>query len=80
MGATGTVTEVIGNQVYAFGHPFFNLGPDRVSDDQAYVHTLLPSMTSSMKIATTGDVIGTVQQDRATTIAGLTGDAPRRSP
>ena len=22
MGATGTVTEVVGNKVYAFGHPF----------------------------------------------------------
>ena len=64
----------IGNRVYAFGHPFFNLGPIAFPMTQAYVHTLLPSMTSSMKIATLGDVIGTVHQDRATTIAGLTGD------
>ena len=70
MGATGTVTEVIGNRVYAFGHPFFNLGPIAFPMTKAYVHTLLPSMTSSIKIATTGDVIGTVHQDRATTIAG----------
>ncbi len=70
MGATGTVTEVIGNRVYAFGHPFFNLGPIAFPMTRAYIHTLLPSMTSSMKIATTGDVIGTVHQDRATTIAG----------
>jgi hypothetical protein len=37
-------------------------------------------MTSSMKIATTGDVIGTVHQDRATTIAGLMGNAPSTIP
>ncbi len=80
MGATGTVTEVIGNKVYAFGHPFFNLGPVAFPMTQAYVHTLLPSMTSSMKIATLGDVIGTVQQDRATTIAGLTGNGPTTIP
>jgi len=80
MGATGTVTEVIGNRVYAFGHPFFNLGPVAFPMTKAYVHTLLPSMTSSMKIATLGDVVGTVQQDRATTIAGLTGDAPATIP
>jgi hypothetical protein len=80
MGATGTVTEVIGNKVYAFGHPFFNLGPIAFPMTKAYVHTLLPSMTSSMKIATTGDVIGTVHQDRATTIAGLMGDAPATIP
>jgi hypothetical protein len=80
MGATGTVTEVIGNRVYAFGHPFFNLGPIAFPMTRAYVHTLLPSMTSSMKIATTGDVIGTVHQDRATTIAGLMGNAPSTIP
>ena len=80
MGATGTVTEVIGDRVYAFGHPFFNLGPIAFPMTRAYVHTLLPSMTSSMKIATTGEVIGTVHQDRATTIAGLMGAAPSTIP
>lgn len=80
MGATGTVTEVVGNKIYAFGHPFFNLGPIAFPMTQAYIHTLLPSMTSSMKIATLGDVIGTVRQDRATTIAGLTGDGPSTIP
>ena len=80
MGATGTVTEVIGNKVYAFGHPFFNLGPIAFPMTKAYIHTLLPSMTSSMKISTLGDVIGTVHQDRATTIAGLTGAAPDTIP
>jgi hypothetical protein len=80
MGATGTVTEVLENRVYAFGHPFFNLGPIAFPMTKAYVHTLLPSMTSSMKIATLGDVVGTVHQDRATTIAGLIGDAPATIP
>jgi hypothetical protein len=80
MGATGTVTEVVGNRVYAFGHPFFNLGPIQFPMTRAYVHALLPSMTSSMKIATTGAVIGTVQQDRATTIAGLLGAPPAMIP
>jgi hypothetical protein len=80
MGATGTVTEVVGNKVYAFGHPFFNLGPIAFPMTKAYIHMLLPSMTSSMKISTLGDVIGTVQQDRATTIAGLTGSGPSTIP
>jgi len=80
MGATGTVTEVAGNRVYAFGHPFFNLGPVQFPMTRAYVHALLPSMTASMKIATTGDVIGTVQQDRATAIAGLLGNPPSTIP
>ena len=80
MGATGTVTEVVGNKIYAFGHPFYNLGPIQFPMTRAYVHALLPSLTASMKIATTGDVIGTVSQDRATTIAGTLGAAPTMIP
>ena len=33
LGATGTVTHVDGDRVYAFGHPLYNLGPDAVPDD-----------------------------------------------
>ena len=33
LGATGTVTDVDGNRVYAFGHPFYGLGPTAVPDD-----------------------------------------------
>jgi hypothetical protein len=47
---------------------------------RAYVHALLPSLANSMKIASTGEVIGTVQQDRATTIAGTLGAGPALIP
>ena len=76
MGATGTVTHVDGKRVYAFGHPFFNFGPTSFPMTRAYVYTSLPSLMSSFKIATMGDVIGTVQQDRATAIAGTLGKGP----
>jgi hypothetical protein len=79
-GATGTVTDVVGNRVYAFGHPFYGLGPTRFPMTRAHVLTVLPSLASSMKIASTGDVIGTVQQDRATTIAGTLGPGPSMIP
>src|SRR6185436_7055487 len=38
LGATGTVTDVIGDRVYAFGHPFYNLGPTAFPMTRAYVH------------------------------------------
>jgi hypothetical protein len=79
-GATGTVTEVDGDRVYAFGHPFYALGPTQFPMTRAYVHTLLPSLMSSMKIASTGEVIGTVTQDRFTTIAGTLGAGPTMIP
>ena len=80
VGATGTVTEVDGNRVYAFGHPFYGLGPTQFPMTRAHVITVLPSLSSSIKIASTGDVIGIVQQDRATTIAGTLGPGPSMIP
>ena len=76
MGATGTVTYVDGDTVYAFGHPFYGLGPTAFPMTRAHVMVVLPSLSSSMKVAVPGDVIGTIQQDRATTIAGTLGDGP----
>jgi hypothetical protein len=76
VGATGTVTEVDGNRVYAFGHPFYNLGPTTYPMTRAYVHALLPSLASSTKITTTGDIIGTFRQDRSTAISGVLGEKP----
>ncbi len=79
-GATGTVTEVDGNRVYAFGHPFYGLGPTQFPITRAYVHTILPSLFSSSKLASTGEIIGTMQQDRATAIAGTLGPGPALIP
>lgn len=75
-GATGTVTFVDGDRVYAFGHPFLGLGPTRMPMTQARVYAVLPSLQSSMKIADLGPVIGTVSQDRATAIGGTLGTMP----
>jgi hypothetical protein len=80
LGATGTVTDVVGDRVYAFGHPFYNLGPTTFPMTRALVHVVLPSLLSSTKIASLGDVIGTIDQDRATAIAGSLGRGPSMLP
>jgi hypothetical protein len=80
LGATGTVTHLDGDRVYAFGHPMYNLGPTEFPMTRAYVYTILPSLFSSMKLSTTGEIIGTVLQDRATAIAGRLGPGPRMIP
>ncbi len=76
MGATGTITHIDGDRVYAFGHPFFNVGPSQFPMTRAYVYAMLPSLMSSFKISSMGEVIGTMQQDRATAIAGTLGKGP----
>jgi len=80
VGATGTVTDVDGDHVYAFGHPFYGLGPTEFPMTRAHIFGILPSLASSQKIASTGDVIGTISQDRATTIAGTLGPGPNMIP
>jgi hypothetical protein len=80
MGGTGTVTHIDDDRVYAFGHPLYNLGPTEFPMTRAYVYTVLPSLASSFKLSTTGEVIGTFLQDRATAIAGKVGPGPRMIP
>ena len=80
LGATGTVTHVDGDRVYAFGHPLYNLGPTQFPMTRAEVQVVLPSLMASSKLASFGEVIGTVQQDRATAIAGRLGPAPSLIP
>lgn len=80
LGATGTVTHVDGDRVYAFGHPLYNLGPTQFPMTRAEVQVVLPSLMSSSKLASFGEVVGTVQQDRATAIAGRLGPGPSLIP
>jgi hypothetical protein len=77
MGATGTVTWVDQGRVYAFGHPFLNLGPTSMAMTRSHVYGVLPSLDSSLKIASLGAVIGTMSQDRATAVGGTLGAGPR---
>jgi SpoIVB peptidase S55 len=80
LSVTGTVTYVDKDRVYAFGHPFYNLGPTQFPMKKAYVYSIFPSLYSSFKISTTRDVVGTMDQDRFTAIAGHLGAAPRMIP
>ena len=80
LGATGTVTHVDGDRVYAFGHPLYNLGPTQFPMTRAEVQVVLPSLMASSKLASFGEIVGTVQQDRATAIAGRLGAGPSLIP
>jgi hypothetical protein len=80
--ATGTVTHVdsLTGAVYAFGHPLYNLGPIEYPMTFAEVHYVLPSVQTSFKISSTGQVVGTWRQDRLTGIKGIIGARPRMVP
>jgi hypothetical protein len=80
LGATGTITHIDGDRIYAFGHPFYNLGPAEFPLTRAHVFTMLPSLMTSFKISSMGETIGTMHQDRATAIAGTLGKGPALVP
>ena len=70
LGALGTVTYVDGDKVLAFGHPFLKRGPTAFMMTNAYIFTTIRGIESSFKVGVTGDVIGTVDQDRGAGVAG----------
>lgn len=72
-GATGTVTHVDGDQLLAFGHPFFQWGSVEMPLARAEVLTIVRSMPSSFKLSNMGGMVGRVYQDRLTGIAAEIG-------
>jgi len=77
MAATGTVTDRIGDEVFAFGHPFLGLGPTSLPMATADIVTILGSRYSSFKISNVGEVVGAFNVDRAAGIRGRIGlEAP----
>jgi hypothetical protein len=74
---SGTVTQIDQDRVYAFGHPFYNLGPTQFPLRKAWVHAIFPSLQVSWKIASALDSIGTLDQDRTTAVSGRLGPLPR---
>ena len=80
LSVTGTVTHIDDGRVYAFGHPFYNLGPTRFPLKKAWVYSIFPSLQVSWKIAAALEAVGTMDQDRTTTISGRLGEAPRMIP
>jgi hypothetical protein len=73
IGAEGTVTEVQGKRIYAFGHRFMSVGETELPFARAEVLALLPNLSASFKISTAREWMGTITQDRSTSIYGELG-------
>ncbi|HEX8616089.1 MAG TPA: SpoIVB peptidase S55 domain-containing protein [Thermoanaerobaculia bacterium] len=78
--ASGTVSYVDGNNIYAFGHPFLDMGEINFPMATSEVVTVLPSVASSFKFSNTGPVVGVLRQDRAAGIMGVLGEKPAMIP
>ena len=80
IGATGTVTAVDGKKVVAFGHSFMHKGNVNYFMTDADVIGTIAGQSNGVKIANIGSVIGRVNQDRETGIAGVLGTFPTAVP
>ena len=76
LAGTGTVSSVNGRQITAFGHPMLSLGDVALPMCAAEIVAILPSQMQSVKIANTGAVIGTINQDRLSAVSGTLGAGP----
>jgi hypothetical protein len=76
----GTVTHVEGNRVYAFGHPMLSLGACDLPMMTGYIHTVYPRASVSMKMGSPLKVIGVIDTDVSTSVAGRIGAKPDMLP
>jgi len=72
----GTVTHVEGNRVYGFGHPMFSLGACEFPMMTGYIHTVYPRASVSMKMGSPLKIVGVIDTDVSTSVAGRIGVKP----
>jgi hypothetical protein len=77
LAAHGTVTDRHNDEILAFGHQLFGLGPIRIPMATSEVVTVYPSRANSFKISNTGTTIGAFDEDRSAGGRGYLGaEAP----
>ena len=76
----GTVTHVEGNRVYGFGHPMMSLGACDLPMMTGYIHTVYPRASVSMKMGSPLKVVGVIDTDVSTSVAGRIGPKPDMLP
>ena len=78
--AIGTVTEVVGDKVYGFGHSFLGRGQIDVPMATGYVHTVVANMISSFKFGQAVDIKGALRADESTAVFGIVGKKAKTIP
>ncbi|MGA8027582.1 MAG: SpoIVB peptidase S55 domain-containing protein [Bryobacteraceae bacterium] len=78
--ADGTVTYVDGKHMYALGHRFLDIGSTEMPFARADVIALLPTINTSFKISMPREWVGTIVDDRSSSILGEIGRRARTIP
>lgn len=80
MAASGSVTDIIGDKIYGFGHSFTSEGLIELPIAPGKTHLVLASRASSFKIIQPGAIKGTLKADEETGVYGVIGLGPRMIP
>ncbi len=78
--AIGTCTEVLGQRVWGFGHPFQGNGPVSLPMGDGRIYTIIANLASSFKLGAMGQTRGMLVSDQATGVAGRIGPGPKVMP
>ncbi|MBN2593984.1 MAG: hypothetical protein JXA81_10790 [Sedimentisphaerales bacterium] len=73
MSTSGTVTEVVGDKIYAFGHFLLGYGKVNLPMAEAKIHTVVSNVASSFKLTSVAETVGAVTTDEAAGIIGQLG-------
>jgi hypothetical protein len=76
MAVTGTVTEVAGSKVYGFGHAFTGMGATELPMSSGTVHSIIATQSTSFKLSSPGQILGTLCFDHNDGVVGIVGRQP----
>lgn len=80
MTAIGTVTEVLGDRVIGFGHPFFGEGEVSLPMGAGYIHAVIPNLNNSFKLGSATKMLGTLHADQLVGVGGQLGQVAATVP
>ena len=80
MTVIGTVTEVIGDKIYGFGHGFLGYGDVNLPMAGGQVHTVVSSLFRSFKFAAAGRSVGALTTDESASVCGRLGAEAKTIP
>jgi len=78
--AIGTITDVVGDKVYAFGHAFLGMGATDMPLATGKVDTVVASLMRSFKLGEVLEVKGALTTDTATAVVGTIGKKAKTIP
>jgi len=72
--AMGTITEVVGDRVYGFGHPLIGLGEADYPLMTGVAQAVVPSLAVSFRLGAPAKEVGRLLRDEETAVFGRLGD------